>query len=209
MGEPIRLFKDPKGKDGGSSSEPCLQVRTRVSGSDETVIAVTAAEVGQLTARAYESELRWSGASVTRVHLAFSDVTIYSVESHHNPDYDASDGTGSCRDHALLEATLELSTEDGKLMERVEGLRLVAYDSWEAHGSFSIDKPALQGSYVGTARPGQCLEQVAVRVLVAGDGAHGTLGDRVVHRNCEDEREAPTSEYAAGNWGSRWVNYGD
>jgi hypothetical protein len=209
MGEPLRLFPDRSARDGGADVEACLQVRTRMSGTAETIVGATGAELSQLTSTPYSAELRWSDGRASRVKLSFSNAVVYSVESRRNPAYVAPHGVTPCRDHATLEASLDLATEDGALDEHVELVRMFAYDGYEAHGSFTLDKEVLQGSYAGHGRAGQCFEQLTVRLMIAGDGSHGTFGDQLSHKSCEEDREAPETEYAAGQWGTRWVNYGD
>jgi hypothetical protein len=211
MGDPIRLFPEPK-PDAGvvAEQDPCVVVRTNVSGNMETLAGgATAAELMELAAVDYSAKLAWANGASTRIHAKLSNIAVYSVSSTPNTRYEHWPQTEACLDHATIEAALDLSTEDGKLSEHLELVRLKALDDYEAHGTITIEKAAINGSYTGTARAGQCLQTLNVRLMIARDGTHGTLGDDVKQGVCDDTAARPVTELASAHWGTRWTNYGD
>lgn len=211
MGDPIRLFPEPK-PDAGvvAEKDACVVVRTNVSGNIETLAGgATAAELMDLATSDYSAALAWANGSTTRLHAKLSNITVYSVSSTPNTRYERWSQTEPCLDHATIEAALDLSTEDGKLSEHIDLVRLEAFDDFEAHGSFTIEKAALKGSYTSTARAGQCFETLNVRLMIALDGTHGTFGDDLKPGVCDDTAVRPVTEFASAHWGTRWTNYGD
>jgi hypothetical protein len=209
MGEPIRLFPD-KQKDGGiPESEACELAKTLVSGGVETTVGATGAELYDLAASRYEASLTWLRGGSTQLHVELSDINVYSVDATRNPEYDRWVQTPKCADHALIEAALSLRTDDGKLDEHVGRIALVAYDDYEAYGSVVIASDALAGAYASSARGAQCFESLKVRLLIARDGAHGTLGEVIQNGACDDPVERPIDEFASARWGKRANNYGD
>jgi hypothetical protein len=208
IGEPIRLFAD-KTKDGGiPASEACRLDRTLVTGDLETTVGATGAELYDLAASRYSTQLTWSLGGSTRVQVALSDIKVYSVEATRNFAYDRWSEAPPCQDHATIEATLALRTDDGRLDEQGTKISLIAYDDFEAHGSISIERDALVGAYRNGAG-GDCFLRLNVRLLIARDGAHGTLGEDVESGSCDDVAERHVQEYASARWGKRSNNYGD
>ncbi|MET0287235.1 MAG: hypothetical protein ABW352_22310 [Polyangiales bacterium] len=209
MGEPIRLFPE-KHKDGGiPESEACDLAKTLVSGRVETTVGVTGAELYDLAATHYSAPLTWLRGGNTQLHLELSDINVYSVDATRNIEYDRWVETPKCADHALIEAALGLRTDDGKLDEHLGRISFVAYDDYEAHGSVEIARDALVGAYQSSARGAQCFESLKVRLLIARDGLHGTLGEVVQNGACDDPVERPIEELASARWGKRANNYGD
>jgi hypothetical protein len=208
IGEPIRLFPDNT-KDGDvPASEACELDRTQVTGNVETTVGATGAELHELAIKEYSTPLTWSGGGTTQLHVTLSEIKVYSVVATRNPDYDRWSETPACQDHATIEAALALRTDDGRLDEHVAKIGLTAYDDFEAHGSVTIERDALVGAYVNGA-DGDCFLRLNVRLLIARDGAHGTLGEDVELGSCDDAAERPVSEYASARWGRRANNYGD
>ncbi|HEX5657614.1 MAG TPA: hypothetical protein VFX59_10490 [Polyangiales bacterium] len=209
MGEPIRLFPEKAADAGGiPSSEACELDRTLVTGNQETTVAATGGELYDLAAREYTASLSWLRGGSTTLHVTLSEIQVYSVDATRNPEYDRWSQTPVCEDHATIEAALALRTDDGRLDEHVAKISFLAYDDYETHGSVSIERDALVGAYKNGAES-NCFLRLNVRLLLARDGLHGTLGEDIEAGACDDVAERPVEELASARWGKRANNYGD
>jgi hypothetical protein len=210
MGDPIRLFPAQAADAGIPAGEACVLARTLVSGNAPTVIDATGAALYELASPEYSTLLSWQyGGGNTMVHVTLSDIKVYSVAATRNPDSARWSQSAVCVDHVTIEGALALRTEDGRLDEHVGLIQLVAYDDFEAHGSVSIERDALVGAYQSSAAGGECFVRLKVRLLVARDGVHGTLGEDIELGACDDPLERPITEFASARWGQRFNNYGD
>lgn len=209
MGEPIRLFPEKDKDSGAPVSEACELDRTLVSGNVPTVVGATGGELRELALAEYSAPLTWLRGGSTTLHVTLSDIKVYSVDATRNPDYDRWTETPECQDHATIEAALKLRTDDGRLDEQVAVIKMAAYDDYEAHGSVSIERDALVGAYKNGASAAHCFLRLNVRLLIARDGAHGTLGEDIEAGACDDVTERPVEEMASARWGKRANNYGD
>ncbi|MEY4511935.1 MAG: hypothetical protein RLZZ450_4057 [Pseudomonadota bacterium] len=207
IGEPIELFPENSSIDGGvDSSDPCLETAQPLTANGKTVIGATVSQLVALVDGDHGNALLWVGGDATRITLSIHDPKVTSIVSRTNPAAEEPFGARHCANHARIDATLRISTVDGRLDESVGSIRMIAYSEDEARGSFVLHQ--LKGSYKPTLRREHCFISATVRFLIAVDGTHGSLTDQLGASDCgPDGGTVGSADYAGGHWGARWQNY--
>lgn len=207
IGDPIDLFGSNKVLDGGAGvGTPCIDESTRVSGSTQTIVSVSADQLALLVQGQHGSDLVWPDGNETFLTATFSNVAVFSVHSHRNPRYGAPISSDQCIDHARIEAQMQLQTSDGRLHETLPLVSFRAFDNEQAETAFSIAASALKGSYSPPGLGKHCYLGSDYRMLVALDGTHGSMVDRQLTAGCDnaDAGVVATLTIAGGHWGTRW-----
>jgi hypothetical protein len=170
-----------------SSATGCLERRTAIGATQTTPVGVSADQALAWLGVRRSGTLTWkdgSNAPPTEISFVFSERRAYLVHSQPDPDAEIDIGV-HCEDHVEVEARMNVSTADGKLLLDKDKVRLTA----EASTGYvlgvigNIDPDDLRGSY-NPARINECFVGTQLNVWFSSDAFNGTLLDSIAFTSC-------------------------